>query len=108
SLQETEAFLARKRHPGVSEILMSLLKNWEIIAVGMFISVMTTVSFYLITAYTPTYGREVLHLTAHTSLMVTLFVGFSNFLWVPIGGAISDIVGRRPGLIFASAAAILT
>ena len=108
SLQETEAFLARKRHPGVSEILLSLVKNWEIIGVGMFLSTMTTVSFYLITAYTPTYGREVLHLTAHTSLMVTLFVGFSNFLWVPIGGAISDIVGRRPVLIFASAAAILT
>ena len=69
---------------------------------------MTTVSFYLITAYTPTYGREVLHLSARTSLMVTLFVGMSNFIWVPTGGAISDIVGRRPVLIFASAAAILT
>jgi MHS family citrate/tricarballylate:H+ symporter-like MFS transporter len=84
------------------------VKNWEIIGIGMFISTMTTVSFYLITAYTPTYGREVLHLTARTSLMVTLLVGFSNFIWVPTGGAISDIVGRRPVLIFASAAAILT
>ena len=45
SLQETEAFLARKRHPGVSEILLSLVKNWEIIGVGMFLSTMTTVSF---------------------------------------------------------------
>jgi MFS transporter, MHS family, citrate/tricarballylate:H+ symporter len=108
SLKETEVFLKRKRHPEVSEILLSLVKNWEIIGVGMFISVMTTVSFYLITAYTPTYGREVLHLSARTSLMVTLFVGFSNFIWVPTGGAISDIVGRRPVLILASAAAILT
>ena len=73
SLQETEAFLARKRHPGVSEILGSLVKNWEIIGVGMMLSTMTTVSFYLITAYTPTYGREVLHLTDRQSLMVALF-----------------------------------
>ena len=85
SLKETEVFLKRKRHPGVSEILLSLVKNWGIIGVGMFISTMTTVSFYLITAYTPTYGREVLQLSARTSLMVTLFVGLSNFIWVPIG-----------------------
>jgi MFS family permease len=108
SLKETDVFLKRKRHPGVSEILMSLVKNWELIGVGMFLSTMTTVSFYLITAYTPTYGREVLQLTARSSLIVTLLVGFSNFLWVPIGGAISDVVGRRPVLMFASAAAILT
>ncbi|MBZ5644113.1 MAG: MFS transporter [Acidobacteriia bacterium] len=108
SLQETEVFLKRKRHPGVSEILMSLVRNWELVGVGMFISTMTTVSFYMITAYTPTYGQEALHLSAHTSLMVTLFVGLSNFIWVPVGGALSDIVGRRPVLIFASGAAILT
>jgi MFS transporter, MHS family, citrate/tricarballylate:H+ symporter len=108
SLAETEAFLARKHHPGVSEILLTLAKNWELIGVAMFISVMTTVSFYLITAYTPTYGREVLHLTARESLMVTFFVGLTNFIWVPTGGAISDILGRRPVLIFASTAAIVT
>src|SRR5882757_1389522 len=55
SLQETEAFLARKHHPSASEILISLVKNWEIIGVGMLLSTMTTVCFYLITAYTPTY-----------------------------------------------------
>jgi MFS family permease len=108
SLAETEAFLTRKRHPGVTEILTTLAKNWELIGVGMFISVMTTVSFYLITAYTPTYGKEVLHLTARESLLVTVFVGLSNFIWVPTGGAITDIVGRKPVLILASAAAILT
>ncbi|HWZ56179.1 MAG TPA: MFS transporter, partial [Verrucomicrobiae bacterium] len=75
---------------------------------GVFLSTMTTVSFYLITAYTPTFGIEVLHLTSRQSLMVTLCVGLSNFFWLPTGGAISDIVGRRPMLIGITVAAILT
>src|SRR6202049_1362677 len=108
SLAETEAFLARKHHPGISEIFASLATSWKIVVIGMMLSTMTTVCFYLITAYTPTYGIEVLHLTNRQSLMVTMWVALSNFIWLPIGGAISDKVGRRPMLILCSAAAIAT
>src|ERR1700681_300295 len=96
SLAETEAFLARKHHPSISQILASLATSWKIVGIGMLLSTMTTVCFYVITAYTPTYGREVLHLTNRESLMVTFAVGLSNFFWLPAGGAISDKVGRRP------------
>jgi len=108
SLAETQAFLVQKHHPGISEVLASLAANWKIVGIGVFLSTMTTVSFYLITAYTPTYGIEVLHLTSRQSLMVTLCVGLSNFFWLPTGGAISDVVGRRPMLIGITVAAILT
>jgi metabolite-proton symporter len=108
SLAETEAFLKQKHHPGMSEVLTSLAANWKIVGIGVFLSTMTTVSFYLITAYTPTFGIEVLHLTSRQSLMVTLCVGLSNFFWLPTGGAISDIVGRRPMLIGITVAAIVT
>jgi MFS transporter, MHS family, citrate/tricarballylate:H+ symporter len=108
SLDETEAFLAQKHHPGISEVLSSLATNWKIVGVGVLLSTMTTVSFYLITAYTPTYGIEVLHLTSRQSLMVTFCVGMSNFIWLPTGGAISDIFGRRPLLILITVAAIVT
>jgi metabolite-proton symporter len=108
SLDETEAFLAQKRHPHLNEVLASLATNWKIVLVGVLFSTMTTVCFYLITAYTPTYGIEVLHLTSRQSLMVTFCVGLSNFFWLPTGGAISDVVGRRPLLIGISLAAILT
>jgi metabolite-proton symporter len=108
SLAETEAFLAQKHHPAISEILASLATNWKIVLIGVLLSTMTTVSFYLITAYTPTFGIEVLHLTSRQSLMVTFCVGLSNFFWLPTGGAISDKVGRRPLLILITVAAIVT
>ena len=108
ALAETEAFLTQKRHPAVPEILASLSANWKIVGIGVLLSTMTTVCFYLITAYTPTFGIEVLHLSSRQSLMVTCCVGLSNFFWLPVGGAISDKVGRRPLLIAITVTAILT
>ncbi len=96
SLQETDEFSARKRHPGTSEILRSLANNWAIVVVGTLMVTMTTVSFYMITAYTPTFGSSVLHLSGADSLIVTLCVGASNLFWLPIMGALSDRIGRRP------------
>jgi MFS family permease len=74
----------------------------------MLLSTMTTVCFYLITAYTPTFGRRELHLTDRASLMVTLFVALSNFIWLPIGGTLSDKVGRKPLLRFFTIATLIT
>lgn len=108
SLAETKVFQARRTRPTMSAIFASLATNWKIIVVGMLLSTMTTVCFYLITAYTPTFGREVLRLTSRESLLVTLFVGLSNFIWLPIGGAISDKIGRRPLLFFFTVATLIT
>jgi len=108
SLQETEEFKARRHHPGTREVFSSMLANWQTVIAGMLLVAMTTTTFYLITVYTPTFGRSVLHLSTADSLIVTLFVGLSNFIWLPIGGAVSDRIGRRPILLFISALAILT
>ena len=96
SLQETDEFIARKHRPSTSEILRSLTANWRIVVVGIMMVTMTTVSFYMITAYTPTFGNSVLHLANLDSLIVTLCVGASNLFWLPVMGALSDRIGRRP------------
>src|SRR5260370_1864409 len=62
SLQETDEFVARKHRPTTSEIFRSLTANWAVVVIGMLMVTMTTVSFYMITAYTPTVGNSVLHL----------------------------------------------
>jgi MHS family citrate/tricarballylate:H+ symporter-like MFS transporter len=108
SLLETEEFLARKHHPSAREILQSMLANWAVVLEGMLLVAMTTTTFYLITVYTPTFGRAVLKLSAADSLIVTLCVGVTNFCWLPIGGALSDRIGRRPLLVAITVLAILT
>ena len=74
----------------------------------MLLVTMTTVSFYFITAYTPTFGRTVLRLSDADSLLVTLCIGISNLFWLPVAGAVSDRIGRRPLLYACTALALLT
>ncbi|MFT9296093.1 MAG: MFS transporter [Acetobacter orientalis] len=107
-LQETEAFATQHSPPKLKEILTTIQQEWRVIVTGLFIVLMTTTSFYIITAYTPSFGSAVLHLSAHISLVVTLCVGLSNFVLVPVFGALSDKIGRKPLLTGATALAILT
>jgi MHS family citrate/tricarballylate:H+ symporter-like MFS transporter len=108
SLKETEVFASQKTHPTGPEIFRLVRDNWYIILLGAMMSTLTTTCFYLSTAYTPTYGKEVLHLAERDALLVAICVGASNFCWLPIGGALSDRVGRRPVLLTLSVLAILT
>jgi MFS family permease len=107
SLQETDQFQARASRPSTSEILRSLRIHWRIVLIGTMMVTTTTVSFYMITAYTPTFGGE-LHLTSTDGLLVTLCVGASNLFWLPIMGALSDRVGRRPLLFTCTMLMLLT
>ncbi len=108
SLLETEEFKARTHHPTTREVFRSMGQNWSVVLEGMLLVAMTTTTFYLITVYTPTFGRAVLKLSAGDSLIVALCVGVSNFCWLPIGGALSDRIGRRPILLGITTLAMLT
>ena len=108
SLEETEAFLSRTHHATTREIFASVAAHWRIVLAGMLLVSMTTVSFYLITVYAPTFGKSVLKLTATESLLVTICVGISNFIWLPSAGALSDRIGRRPILVAMTVLTILT
>jgi metabolite-proton symporter len=108
SLDETEAFrrMQHKAH-SAGDVFRMLGANWGLVLTGMGLSVLTTTTFYLITAYTPTYGREALHMDSFSVLVVTLLVGFSNFIWLPVGGAISDRIGRYPLLFLVPVVTLL-
>jgi len=108
SLQETDEFLARRHHPRVSELLRTVAANWSLVITGIMMVTMTTVSFYFITAYTPTFGQQVLKLASVDSLIVTLCVGVSNLIWLLVSSALSDRIGRRPILITFTVLALAT
>jgi MFS family permease len=108
SMPETEAFLSRKQRPGVSQLLAIIGRNWKLIGMAVMICALNNINFYLITAYTPTFGVRELHLTARASFFVTLIVALSSFAWLPIGGALSDKVGRKPQLIFFAVITLIT
>lgn len=108
SLQETEAYLAQKTRPSFGQMMRTISMNWPLVLVGTMLVVLTTVAFYLLTVYTPTFGKSVLKLSTEDSLLVTLCIGASNFIWLPVMGALSDRIGRWPVMAVSAALTMVT
>lgn len=111
-LEETEEFRTRRHTLAMRQVFTTLLANWPVVVAGMLMVAMTTTAFYLITVYAPTFGKKVLMLSASDSLLVTLLVtllvAISNFIWLPVGGALSDRFGRKPVLVAMTLLALAT
>src|SRR3954452_20779945 len=108
TLEETPAFLAMKKHPTASEVFASAIANWRIVVLGMMMAVLTTTTFYFVTVYTPTFGKTVLKLSTSDALLVTLLVAVTNFIWNPVGGALSDRIGRKSVLLAIACLSLVT
>lgn len=107
-LEETEAFARRQQRPTLKNVVTTLYANRGVVLAGMMMVAMTTTAFYLITVYAPTFGKKVLMLSASDSLLVTLLVAVSNFIWLPIGGMLSDKFGRKKLLTTMTLLTIMT
>jgi MFS family permease len=107
-LEETPAFRSQAEPPAFAAIMRSFVRSWRIVALGALMAVMTTVYFYMITSYTPTYGSSVLKLSVRDSMLATMLVGVTNFVLLPTMGGLSDRVGRRPLLLSCAVLGILT
>jgi MFS family permease len=101
SVTESHVFKAQKQQ-SVREIFASLGHNWRIISWSTMLVSLTSIMFYLITAYTPTFGRAELGLKPIDTFYVTTCVALTTFVMIPLMAALSDRIGRRPLLIGAS------
>jgi len=107
NLKESDAFEHRAAPDDLATVMRQLWSARAQVAGGLALVLMTTVSFYMITAYTPTFGK-LLHLPEQADLWVTAGVGLSNLAWLPVMGALSDRIGRKPILIACTALMALT
>jgi MFS transporter, MHS family, proline/betaine transporter len=102
NLDETSAFLQSSQssagRPGTGSVLASHVK--ELLAcLGMVVS--GTISFYVILIYIPTFARTQLHLPLDQAFLAQSIGLACEVVMIPICGALSDSVGRKPVMIAA-------
>jgi len=81
----------------VVELLRSDLRN-VLLAAGLYCA--HGVLFYAMTVYTIAYARTAYGLAQNTYLIGVTMAGFGQLFTIPLLGALSDRVGRRPVMIF--------
>ena len=57
-----------------------------------------TIAYYSL-SYMTTYASQMLHMPTDVSFAATIFFGLSNVLFAPLGGWLSDRVGRKPVMV---------
>src|SRR5262245_2147882 len=108
SLQETEYFEKSTHARSTGEILSILLEHWQVLTIGVTLTILNTVMFYFVNTYTPTYGMRALQLDPLGTFIVALVVGTVSFILLPVGGMISDRIGRFPTLVGVPALVLAT
>src|SRR5689334_7189115 len=102
NLDETSAFLRSNRSPAGRErsgsVLMSHVKEM-LACLGMVVS--GTISFYVILIYIPTFARTQLHLPLDQAFLAQSIGLACEVALIPICGALSDVIGRKPVMIAA-------
>lgn len=101
TLDETPEFKAKihQAPKTLGAIFQSIIQNYPVIIFGIMFVMMTTVTFYFITAYTPTFANKILHFSKLESFAITAIIGLSNTFWLPFSGFIGDKIGRKPILL---------
>jgi len=108
NLVESEDFLSRDHHLSMSEILVTLLRNWQFVLAGMFMVVLGSSIFYFILTYMPIFSSDHLHLATNVSLVSTIYVSAYCVIAIPLFAIVSDRVGRRPMLLTSAALVVIT
>ncbi|MCO6059984.1 citrate-proton symporter [Pseudomonas sp. MOB-449] len=99
-MEETEAFLdARETHKGEAFSLLRVLREHRrAVLVTMGTTISGTVAFYVVLVNMPTFAHKQLGLPLDQVFMVQMAAVALMTVIIPIAGALSDRIGRRPVL----------
>ncbi|MCX2683269.1 tricarballylate/proton symporter TcuC [Campylobacter sp. MIT 21-1685] len=97
-LDETPQFKHANKYNQLtfSSIFESIRENITTVIFSIMFVMMTTVTFYFLTSFTPTYVNQFLHFSQLESFLITVIIGLSSLFWLPISGYLSDRIGRKP------------
>jgi MHS family proline/betaine transporter-like MFS transporter len=88
----------REKLPGLPVVEAFRGHWWEMLQVGGW-AMLNGVSFYMIFVYVVTYLQQVVHISAKEALTINTANMLVTLLLIPIAGATSDRLGRKPLLV---------
>ncbi|GGO08819.1 MFS transporter [Microbispora rosea subsp. aerata] len=93
-----------RREPAPKAPIVAVLRHhWRDVLVAMGARMAENVSYYVITAFVLVYGTEAAGLPKGTVLNAVLIGSAVHFVTIPLWGALSDRLGRRPVYLLGAA-----
>ncbi|HEV7648284.1 MAG TPA: MFS transporter [Actinophytocola sp.] len=106
SVSESPVFLAARRkaeETGAAEkapVVQVFKRSWREVLIAIGARIAENVSYYILTAFILVYVVQSLDLSKSTGLNAVLIASAVHFVTIPLWGALSDKVGRRPVYLF--------
>jgi metabolite-proton symporter len=104
AVTESPVFLAAQQKAGAQEHALPVLKvfrgSWREVLITIGARMAENVSYYVITAFILVYVTGPLHLAKSVGLNAVLIGSALHFVTIPLWGALSDRIGRKPVYLF--------
>ncbi|GAA4686238.1 MFS transporter [Streptomyces chumphonensis] len=103
ALRQAEERRGRSAEPEQPPLLAVLRHHWRDVLVAMGARMAENISYYVVTAFILVYVTDQLDLSRQLALNAVLIASAVHFATIPLWGALSDRLGRRPVYLIGAA-----
>ena len=108
-LEETEEFLAARATPGANLPFLQMLRTHaRAVLVTFGLVICGTITYYVVLIYMPTFARTQLGIPLEDAFKAQIVALLCLTVIIPLVGALSDRIGRKPPMIVGTIACLLT